>query len=181
LVTVIAMLRGINVGGHKRVKMDALASLIKELGFNNVRTYLQSGNVVFDYSGEETLNLSEMIESAINRQYGFDAAVITRSTDELKNIVKNNPFMRERETDVSKLHITFLSDVPTESGLTKMKAVQGGPDRFFVTNREIYLFCPLGYGRTRFSNNYFETALGVTATTRNWETVNRLLGIAGSP
>jgi uncharacterized protein (DUF1697 family) len=101
-----------------------------------------------------------------------------RTPDELRQIIKDNPFMQEKGIDASKLDVTFLSAVPAESGLKKVSGLPSGPDKFVIVNREVYLYCPNGYGGTKLSNDFFERKLDVAATTRNWKTVNALLDMA---
>ena len=155
MFTCISMLRGINVGGHKRVKMDELLSLYESLGFKNVETYLQSGNVVFSSPESDMSALAEKIEAGINRMLNISVAVLLRIPDELKRIIDGNPFLKEEGIDAGKLHVTFLSGVPSESSLARLRETKGGPDRFIAAGEEIYLYCPGGYGRTKFSNQFF--------------------------
>ena len=171
------MLRGINVGGQKRIKMEELIILYESLGFKNVMSYLQSGNVIFN-AAENIKGLPNVIEGKIKQVFSFPVAVLLRLPTELQQIINNNPFLEEKGLDTDKLFITFLSDAPTESALSQIKEMPDELDRFVANRKEIYLYCPNGYGRTKFSNDFFERKLGVTATTRNWKTVNTLFEIA---
>ena len=172
------MLRGINVGGHKMIKMPELIALYESLGFKHIVTYVQSGNVIFEGPDKDIDEIPSLIEEKIKREFDMKVPVLLRTQDEMGQIIKNNPFVKERGIDLGKLHITFLSAAPTESARNKTVGVESGPDRFVVVNNEVYLYCPEGYGRTKLSNNFFEKKLGVAATTRNWQTVNALLQIA---
>lgn len=178
MVTYISMLRGINVSGRKKIKMEELTALFEFLGLKNVKTYVQSGNVIFNSPQRDTRELSNLIEEKIKRVSKLSVSVLLRTLDELQQIINNNPFLKEKGVDSSKLHITFLSEVPKELGLSKVIGLYGELYKFVIINREVYLYCPDGYGRTKFSNDFFERKLGVTATTRNWKTVNALLDIA---
>jgi uncharacterized protein (DUF1697 family) len=180
MVTYISMLRGINVGGQKKIKMAELTALYESIGLRNATTYVQSGNVIFDAPEQDIKQLSNRIEKRIEQAFGFPAAVLLRRPSELRQIIKNNPLLKGKGLDTDKLYVTFLSDSPIESSLSQMKKTRGEPDRFVAVNTEIYLYCPNGYGRTKFSNDFFERKLGVTATTRNWKTVNSLLELAES-
>lgn len=168
------MLRGINVGGRKSIKMEKLVALYESLGFINVKTYVQSGNVVFDSPRSSPEGLSNDIESKIKEVFDLRMVVLLRTSGEIQRIISSNPFFDEGGLDNSKLYVTFLSGIPSETGLTRVKETHDGPDRFAIVDREIYLYCPNGYGRARFSNTFFEKKLGVSATTRNWRTVNAL-------
>ena len=121
-----------------------------------------------------------MIEEKIARMFKLKVTVLLRTPDELRQIIQDNPFIREKGIDAGKLHVTFLSGVPTESGLKKVSGLMSGPDKFVIVNREVYLYCPNGYGGTKLSNDFFERKLAVAATTRNWKTVNALLNMAKS-
>jgi len=171
----IAMLRGINVGGQKIVKIEKLRASFEALGFHKVRTYVQSGNVVFEATKTSTTSLSRKIREKILSDYGFSVPTILRTSSEMNKIVSDNPFLREKEIDRSKLHVTFLSEPPAKAALGKLDSLNGDPDQFRIRNREVYLYCPNGYGRTKLSNSAFEKLLSVEATTRNWRTVNTLV------
>ncbi len=170
----IAMLRGINVSGHKTIKMEDLRALCSGLGFRNVETYVQSGNIVFQTPIENPAVLSKRISETIHQSYGFDVPVIIRTSKDMRNVIANNSFLKEKDVDSSKLHVTFLSETPQKGSLKKLEALSTGPDRFYAALHEIYLYCPGGYGRTKLSNSAIEKALSVRATTRNWKTTNTL-------
>ncbi len=170
----IAMLRGINVGGHKTIKMEDLRALCSGVGFRNVETYVQSGNVVFQTPIENPAILSKRIGETVLQSFGFDVPVIVRTSKEMRNVIANNPFLKEKDIDSSKLHVTFLSETPQKGSLKKLEALSTSPDRFYPSLHEVYLYCPGGYGRTKLSNSAIEKALSVRATTRNWKTTNTL-------
>jgi uncharacterized protein (DUF1697 family) len=178
LPTYIALLRGINVGGHKIIKMDQLRKAFEELGFENVATYVQSGNVVFKSGTKASADLSKTIEEMLLRRFSMSVPVIVRTADELGEVLTNNPFLKERGLDVTRLHVTFLSLTPQKAAIKGLDAIAAGPDRFHCRGREIYLHCPNGFAGTKLSINAFEKVLAVGATTRNWNTVNRLLEMA---
>ena len=171
----IAMLRGINVSGQKIIKMEKLRASFETLGFNSVRTYVQSGNVIFQASKTSSDILSKSIEGKILSNFGFSVPLVLRSSDEMKKIANDNPFLTDRGIDHSKLHITFLSELPAKAVLGKLNALNAVPDQFRIKGREVYLYCPNGYGRSKLSNASFEKLLSVQATTRNWKTVKTLV------
>jgi uncharacterized protein (DUF1697 family) len=170
----VAILRGINVAGHNPIGMERLRGLCNGLGFQKVETYVQSGNVVFQTNSENPVTLSKSISGAILESFGFDVPVIVRTSKEIRSVIANNPFLKEKEIDSSKLHVTFLSETPQKGTLKKLEALAMSPDRFYSAPHEIYLYCPGGYGRTKLSNNAIEKVLSVNATTRNWKTTNTL-------
>jgi uncharacterized protein (DUF1697 family) len=169
------MLRGINVSGQKRVRMDRLKALYESLKLRDVETYVQSGNVIFKSQSTKTDTLERKIEGKILEVFGFEVRVFLRARDEFRKIIENNPFKRE---DAGKLHVTFLSGVPSSHPREEIERAKAGAEKYSLSGKEVYLLCPNGYGRTRLSNNFFEKKLGVQATTRNWNTINRLYEMA---
>lgn len=176
MTTYISFLRGVNVGG-KVLPMARLKQVCEELKFANVRTYIQSGNVVFIAGGSATA-LSRRIEAKIAADPGLSVRVITKTSSELEAVIAKNPFLKEKNIDQTKLHVTFLFAAPTVTGLFKLAAVPAGPDRFHCAGTDVYLYCPEGYGGSKLANPALERILGVTATTRNWNTLNKLYEIA---
>lgn len=170
--TYISMLRGINVSGHNKIKMEELKKLYETLGFSNVQTYIQSGNVVFKSSDTNISKLTGKIEKRIKRVFGFDVPVLIRTKNDFRKLIQNTPFIKK---DISKLHVTFLSDTPSQLPIDEIKKIKDELEEFFISDKEIYVFCPNGYGRTKLNNNFFEKKVGVSVTTRNWKTVNKLL------
>ena len=172
----IALLRGVNVG-QNTIKMDRLRELWSEFGFKNATTYVQSGNVVFEAEGSPS-NWSQAIEQKLAGETRLPVSVFLRTPSELRGIIARNPFLKEKGVDGSKLHLTFLSRATGENALKKLSAVNAGTDQFRLSGKEVYLYCPQGYGRTKLSNNALERVLSVKATTRNWNTVHKLYEIA---
>ena len=173
--TFISILRGINVSGQKKILMTDLKILFESLDFKGIATYIQSGNVVFKSDSKiSDIQLSKKIEKAISAKYHFEVPVIIRSSDELKNIISQNPFVKEKSIDLKKLHVTFLSETPNKEKIDQIKQTDFLPDRFVIKGNEIYLHIPDSYGETTLSNKFFENKLKVSATTRNWNTVNKL-------
>ncbi len=176
--TFISMLRGINVSGQKKIKMAELSRLYESLGLVQVRTYVQSGNVVFASPESDTAKIADLIEAQIELAFGFVVTVLIRDNHDFQRIIDCNPFWRDRHEDPAKLHVTFLYRRPDESELRNLIGPSDQADEFIVGEQEIYLFCPNGYGRTKFSNNFFERKLKMPATTRNWKTVTALAKLA---
>ena len=180
MMTYIAMLRGINVGHGKVVKMERLRTLFATLGFGEVRTYVQSGNVVFQSERKSSAELTRTIEAKIQRDFGFTVPVLIKTSTELAQIVRDNPLLKVKGIDVSKLHVTFLSNAPPKTAAKALEDLATTRERFRILNREIYLYCPDGYGKSKLANNTIEKKCSLVATTRNWRTVSALLKMAGS-
>lgn len=178
MITHIAPLRGVNVGGNV-LTMERLREIFSQLGFQNARTYVQSGNVVFD-AGGAAAKICQAIEQKLAGETRLGVSVISRTAAEVARVVSDNPFLREKGIDRSKLHVTFLAAAATRDALKALSEIDAGGDRFRALGNEIYLHCPDGYGKTRLSNNRLEKVLAVKATTRNWNTVNKLHEMAGS-
>ncbi|HML06403.1 MAG TPA: DUF1697 domain-containing protein [Methanobacterium sp.] len=167
----IALLRGINVGGKKRIKMADLVEALEPLGLENVKTYLQSGNVIFEYDSIDSDEIARNIEDKISQTFGISVNVIIRTESELERVINTNPFIKKPNIELDKLHVTFLKELPDFIALDLNKSEN---EKFEVIDREIYLYLPNGYGRTKLTNNIFEKKLKTTATTRNWKTTNKL-------
>jgi uncharacterized protein (DUF1697 family) len=178
MTTSISLLRGINVGGQKRLRMETLRQIYSDLGFSNIRTYVQSGNVVFESSAIDRSALVEKIEVKIEQTCGYHVEVFVRQANEIQRILEGNPFLTYRNEDPGKLHITFYYQSPSETSLAKLTAPVGITDEFALAEMAVYLFCPNGYGKTKLSNSFFERKLGILVTTRNWNTVNALYKMA---
>ena len=176
--TYISMLRGINVSGQKLIKMDALRKLYENMGFANVTTYLQSGNVIF--TGDKLIphELGQKISQQIKAVFTFDVPVIVLPVDDLKQLINNNPFVNDTDKNKDYLYVSFLlSKLNTfDSKLLEDKIKDG--EEFAIARNAVYLYCPHGYGNTKLNNNFWEAKLKTTATTRNWKTVNELYKLA---
>ena|SRR5437867_4890817 len=167
----VALLRGVNVAGHARVPMEELWTCFGSLGLERVRTYIQSGNVVFEQKSASVVGLVERLEKGIKAKFDLDVHVIVRTREEMSKVIENIPF-RAQEQD--KAHVTFLSAEPEDVPTRELEAVKDKTEKFLVSAREVYLYCPNGYGKSKLSNSFFERKLKVSATTRNWRTVNVL-------
>lgn len=169
--TYISILRGINVGGHQKVPMKELKLLIENIGYQNVATYIQSGNVVFRMEKNmATDSISEEIGKAIEQQFGFKVTVITRSMSEWKQTLSGNALLLVAGLAVDKFHVTFLEREPEPALADKLSMIDFSPERLVIRGKDVYLYCPDGYGTSKLTNSFFENKLKVTATTRNWRT-----------
>lgn len=174
----IAILRGINVGGKRKILMGNLKELYERAGFRNVITYIQSGNVIFDDdSNKSELELAEETEQMILEQYGFEVPVIVRSAGDIEKAVNGNPFFKP-DIAIERLHLTFLKTLPGSELVSAIQKTDYHPDLFEITGKEVFICCSGRYSDTKLSNTFFEKKLNVTATTRNWKTVVKLVELA---
>ena len=168
----IAFLRGINVGGHRRIKMAELKKMFEDLGFAKVQTYIQSGNVIFQTIDSCDKTLSEKIESAISEQFGFTVPVIIRTCKEMKKILSQNPFPNIK--DFKQLNVTLLSDKPKPEERKEMDKLDFGADKFVIKGKEVYISYEGKCYLSKLTNNLLEKKLKVSATSRNWKTINKM-------
>jgi uncharacterized protein (DUF1697 family) len=176
----VAMLRGINVSGQKIIKMDRLRALFESLGFGEVKTYIQSGNVIFKTARISSTGLEKKIAGKIFKAFGFSVSVLVRTPEELDAVLKHNPLLKLPGIDKARLHVTFLSEPAPQAAAEILKSLAARTEGFAVRGREIYLHCPNGYGETKLSNSAIEKKLSIAAATRNWKTVNVLLALTQS-
>lgn len=167
----IALLRGINVGGHKRIKMADLKQLLETIGLRKVKTYIQSGNVLFE-SEEEADLLRQHIEEEINKTFGFPVPVILRTALEFERIFNNCPFPTESLPVGESVNVAFLSGIPSEEGIDYLRTVESGRDKYKIKGKDVYLY----FGQSILDSKLAAQLpkLGVAATVRNWKTVTKL-------
>ncbi len=176
MIRCVVLLRGVNVGRANRIAMPQLRAALAEVGCTDVVTYLQSGNAVFGFTGKSG-DLSARIEKAIAAELGLDVKVILRAGDELAGVVAGNPFPEATSTPTL-LHAMFLAATPEPSVLQDLDGAPFAPDEFRVGDRVLYLLFPNGMGHSKLPGYLSERRLGVAATTRNWNTVMKLLDLA---
>lgn len=173
----VALLRGINVGGKNRLSMDDLVGVFVEEGCRDVRTYIQSGNVVFRAAPALVDRLALRVTERVRRRLGLRVPVVLRTARELAHVARGNPFLTA-DADTDALHVMFLADAPKKAAVAGLDAKRSPPDEFAVICREIYLRCPRGVARTKLTNAYFDARLATTSTMRNWRTVLKLVELA---
>lgn len=175
MTTYIALLRGINVGGNKIIKMLDLKAMFRTLGFENVRTYIQSGNVVFESDeGSESL-LTGVIERKIHEVFGFEVSVIIRTLAEMENVIANDPFQLSEPEEFKRWYVTFLPAEPSADALDKLRTYENGPDKVRFVGREMYVLYEVSVSQSPLFKVPFDRILGMTITARNWNTVNKLV------
>jgi uncharacterized protein (DUF1697 family) len=177
--TVIALLRGVNVGGNNKVPMKELVPALASLGLEDVRTYIQSGNLIFRVTGSppDDAELGALLERRIAKTFNLRIPVVLRTREELADVVANNPFVAQGAKPET-LHVGFLSHPPVREMIAKLDPKRSPPDAFLVAGKEIFFMFPKGLGRTKLTNAYFDKQLATTTTVRNWNTVKTLLSMA---
>lgn len=178
MTTYITILRGINVSGHNLIKMDALKKMYETLGFSHIKTYVQSGNVIFASNQSDTQKIESKITAQIRMDFGFEVPVIVLTIDQLREIIEQNPFSTNTGKEERFMHVTFLEKEPKDFVAKDLEAKLQNREAFHFSGKAIYLYCPDGYGKTKLNNGFIENKLKVTATTRNWKTTNELLRLA---
>jgi uncharacterized protein (DUF1697 family) len=173
-----AMLRGINVGPHKRMKMEKLRSSCESLGFTKVQTYIQSGNIVFEAARQSSSSVSKKLEECIVSNFGFSADVILRTVEEMIAIVSGNPLLKEPGVDTTKFHVLFFSEAPSADAIKKLQSLTLSPDKVRHKGKEIYFYFPNGVSGSSIWKHNLDRVMSVSGTMRNWKTVNTLCEMA---
>lgn len=177
--TFITFLRGVNITGHNSLKMADLTLLYRNLGFIDAVTYIQSGNVIFKgFNDLAAHEIALMIEQAIHEKFNYTVPVMIRTIGELRNFMSLNPFLSEEKFNPSKIAAILLYEEATEQQVQRVADIDYPPDKFKIAGKEIFIYCPNGFGRTKLYTNFFEKKMGVIGTARNWNTFTTILGIA---
>jgi uncharacterized protein (DUF1697 family) len=176
----VALLRGINVGGNNKLPMKDLAAMCRALGWLDVTTYIQSGNVVFRSPGAPAATLERELAEHIQAATGLVVPVVVRTGSEVAAALAANPFLTSGAAPEA-LHVAFLSHLPTSQHVLGLDANRSPGDQFAVVGREVHLWCPNGFARTKLTNAWFDASLKTTSTIRNWRTVQHLAGRCGAP
>ena len=177
LHTLIVLIRGINVGGHKKLKMADLKSVCESVGLTNVATYLQSGNVVCE-SKERPATVAARVAAALRETLALDVGVIVRTTADLARVVEANPFADAARTEPNRVMVMFLDKAPASDAAAALLAKHAGPELLDLQGAELHIHYVAGAGSSMLTNVVIERALGVTGTARNWNTVTALLEMA---
>jgi uncharacterized protein (DUF1697 family) len=180
MIKYLALLRGINVSGHNMIKMDALKKMLENMGFQNVETYIQSGNVFLESEEENAASIGFKIKQEIAKVFGYDVPVIMVSKTDLELCFLNNPYLKEKECDIKKLYVAFISKDLTPSAINDLKISNFKPDEAAIDKARICIKYAIGAGKTNLDQKYIEKKLNVVATIRNWNTVTTLLEMYNS-
>jgi uncharacterized protein (DUF1697 family) len=173
----VSMLRGVNVGPHNRIKMDALRALYESLKLEEPRTYVQSGNVIFRTKEKDAGRLAKKIQDAIEKTFGCSPAVILRTTSDLKKTVASNPFAG-RDLEPGKILVTFLGGDPGREAQASLAMLKKYPEELYLKGRELYIYFPNGAGKSKLPWSQVERLFNVIGTARNWNSVTQMLAIA---
>jgi len=177
--TYVALLRGINVGGKNKLPMKDLVDMFGVAGCRDVRSYIQSGNVIFKADLDLSAAVAGAVTAQIAERFGYRVPVIVRTAAQIGAVLRNNPFIAAGAA-LDALHVLFLADQPTAPALDRLDLGRSSPDAFKVLDREVYLHLPNGAGQTKLTNAYFDAKLATTSTGRNWRTVTTLFNLMGS-
>lgn len=178
--TYVALLRGINLGGKNKLPMKDLVAILERAGCVRVRSYIQSGNVVFEAEPELAAGLAARVSAEIEKRFRLRVPVMLRTARELRAVARKNPLL-EAGASVESLHVIFLAADPGKSRAAALDPDRSPPDTFIVRGREIYVSCPNGVGKSKLTNAWFDAKLGTVSTGRNWRTVLKLVEMCDEP
>ena len=173
----VALLRSVNIGGHGRLKMNDLRESFTTLGYDDVITYIQSGNVLFSTASRSEKVIAEAIEGQLAEDFGDAPAVLLRTVPELRRIGAASPYAKAG-ADPARHHVTFLANAPSKDVLKSLELPPSGKDELVIDGREVYVHTPNGYNETKYTGTFLERRLGVVSTTRNWNSVTKLCELA---
>lgn len=174
--TFVALLRGINVGGKNSLSMKDLVGMFERAGCVTTRHYIQSGNIVFSAPAALAVKVPAVVAAAIAKDHGLGIPVVLRSEQELRAVVRGNPFLKAG-ADPDTLHVMFLADQPSKAAVAALDPARSPPDELVVKGREVYLMCPNGVGRSKLTNAWLDAKLATVSTARNWRTVLKLVAM----
>jgi uncharacterized protein (DUF1697 family) len=175
---IIAMLRGVNVGGHNKIKMEELRSLCKTLKLRDACTYVQSGNLIFRTEERDLEQLTERLQNAIKRKFGFRPDVVLRTASEMREVIGRNPFAKRRGVEPNRLLVTFLAGEPAAEAHEQARKLDTSPEELRMDRREVYIYYPNGMARPKVSWATIERILKTSGTGRNWNSVTKIVEIA---
>ena len=170
----LALLRGVNVGGKNKLPMKDLAAMFLAAGCRDARTFIQSGNVLFNAPAKVAKQISRAVPEEIEKRFGHRPPFVIRTADQLALVAANNPFL-QAGADADKAHVMFLADTPDAARVKGLDPLRSAPDAFAVSGADIYLYLPNGIADTKLTNAYFDSRLATVSTGRNWRTVTTLL------
>jgi len=176
--TYIALLRGINVSGQKKIKMAELRASLETLSFTDITTYIQSGNIVFKSDMGSITDLENQIHNLLLKDFGFEVPVLIKTHDEMKVAFENNPYEKDGTKDPKLFAVVFLKNKPDLENIALLKTYDYSPEEYILKDKIIYYYAAKGIGNAKMSNNFFEKKLNVQATSRNWKTTQKLVELS---
>ena len=177
-MVLISMLRGVNLGPHRRMRMEPLRAMYESIGFLEPQTCLQSGNVIFKTKEKDLAKVAAKIEKAIERDCGFHSDVVLRTAADLQKVIAKNPFASRADIHPGKLLVTFLVGDPDREAVGRISAIKAEAEELHLLGRELYVYFRDGAGRSKLTPAIMERALKISGTARNWNTVQKLLEMA---
>ncbi|GAC1392796.1 MAG: DUF1697 domain-containing protein [Ktedonobacteraceae bacterium] len=174
MTSFVSLFRGINVGGHHKIKMDELKDLHTSLGLRDVLSYIQSGNVVFQNDDTDVARLSRQIANGFEKKFGFHVGVIVRTSAELSTIIEKNPFQGQQSKESKWVAVMLLAAHPANTAQEDILKTYVGPEELFIIGKEVYIYYPDGIGRSKLSHSFIEKKLKTFGTARNWNTILKL-------
>jgi uncharacterized protein (DUF1697 family) len=178
MIVLISMLRGINVGGHNIIKMDALRELFASLKFANPQTYVQSGNVIFQSAEHDLEKVAGRIQKGIEKKFACRPEIIVRTADELRTVIKKNPFAKRTGIEPAKLLVSFLQAKPSKARREELIKQKFSPEELHLAEQELYIYFPNGIGQSKLPWSRLDKILGTSGTGRNWNSVSKMLKMA---
>lgn len=172
-MTYFAFLKGVNVSGHRIIKTAELKVMFEDMGFKNVRTFIQSGNVVFE-SPAKVDGIKKKIEAGLAKSLGYNVYVIIRSKDEMEKIVKDYPFSKIKEHDECKINIGYLDSIPDKAAIKELESINNDDEMFLVKGNNLYHLCRKSFQDSLLGKNIVEKKLKLICTVRNWNTTNKI-------
>jgi uncharacterized protein (DUF1697 family) len=174
MTAIVSLFRGINVGGHHKIRMDELKGVHEALGFKDVISYIQSGNIVFTSDDADVARLRGQIEDGFEKTFGFHVEVIVRTSAELREVIEKNPFQNQPDRESKLVVVLFLAAHPGATAQEDLLKTYAGPEELFITGQEMYIYYPDGIGRSKLSLSLIEKKLNTVGTARNWNTILQL-------
>lgn len=174
MTTYISLFRGINVGGHNKIRMDDLKKVHEDLGLRDVVPYIQSGNIIFKSDNADIARICTLIRESVEKTFGFPVEVIVRTSDELREIIAKNPFADQQDKESKRILVLFLAAHPSDTAQEDLLKAYTGPEEIFIIGQEAYIYYPDGVGRSKLTNSLLEKKLKTAGTARNWNTVLQL-------
>jgi uncharacterized protein (DUF1697 family) len=172
--TFVSLFRGINVGGHRQIKMDQLKDLHASLGLRDVFSYIQSGNVIFQSDDTDETRIQKQLEDSVEQKFGFHVEVIVRSATELQDIIAKNPFQSQQDKESKRITVMFLAMEPDHVAQEDLLKTYVGVEELFIMGKELYIYYTQGIGRSKLSHAFIEKKLKTVGTARNWNTILQL-------
>lgn len=177
MIKYIGILRGINVGGHRKIVMADLKQLLEKLGLQNITTYIQSGNVLFSSTMSQK-DAEKAMKKAVHNKYGYDVPVLVRTVNYFHSLVDHNPYLEDGNMDIKQLYVAFLSETPKKNAIEKLESIDFDNDKFTIIGNAVFICYNTKSSNSKLTTNIIENKLNVIATSRNWKTILKLIALS---